>query len=60
MRNIITVINLLAAIVLCVRVAQPLQLSDYPVESDESEFGEENILSEIFKVIIERSIKFFK
>jgi hypothetical protein len=48
------IIYLLAAILLCVRAAQPIQSSDtveiseYP---DESEFAEENILSEIFKVI---------
>ena len=56
MRNII-IIYLLVTILLCVRAAQPIQdsaISDYPDESDE-DFGEENILSEIFKVIINLS-----
>ena len=55
MRNIIVIY--LLAILLCVRAAQPIQgsaISDYPDESNE-DFGEENILSEIFKVIISLS-----
>ena len=52
------IIYLLAAILLCVRAAQPIQSSDTAVSDylDESEF-EENILFEIFKVIY-KSIKF--
>lgn len=52
------IIYLLAAILLCVRAAQPIQgsaISDYPDESNDEDFGEENILSEIFKVIISLS-----
>jgi hypothetical protein len=52
------IIYLLAAILLCVRAAQPIQSSDTAVSDylDEPEF-EENILFEIFKVIY-KSIKF--
>jgi len=56
MRNIIVIY--LLAILLCVRAAQPIQgsaISDYPDESNDEDFGEENILSEIFKVIISLS-----
>jgi tRNA U34 5-methylaminomethyl-2-thiouridine-forming methyltransferase MnmC len=53
------IIYLLAAILLCVRAAQPIQSSDTAISEylDESEFEEENILAEIFKVIY-KSIKF--
>ena len=58
MCNIMQIIYLLSAILLCVRAAQPIQSSDTAVSDylDESEF-EDNILSEIFKVIY-KAIKF--
>ena len=58
MCNIMRIIYLLAAILLCVRAAQPIQSSDTAVSDylDESEF-EDNILSEIFKVIY-KPVKF--
>ena len=52
------IIYLLAAILLCVRAAQPIQSSDTAISDylDESEF-EDSILSEIFKVIY-KPVKF--
>ena len=58
MCNIMRIIYLLAAILLCVRAAQPIQSSDTAISDylDESEF-EDSILSEIFKVIY-KPVKF--
>ena len=58
MCNIMRIIYLLAAILLCVRAAQPIQSSDTAISDylDESKF-EDNILSEIFKVIY-KPVKF--